>query len=383
MLRSRRLVPLLLALGSANACLDRPTYTYSDSAPVFGTSGFGGTGFSSGGKGGSAIGGTTSPPMCQLERSVGPTTIFRSQALSNQLPARPVLYFQATDDEVEALKNGGPIITPPPEGSPASPLIAQLTLLANNLTGDRQTLMRLLLRRFKVTRATWPSPWPLRLVDHAATEHMNPVLLRLKEGALIVRIIDNLPIVLSVDNGQVMLVGEKGVLADPDKIAAVFYLANDTNQGAVPMPCETGKREFALGNEAMIESFELGTDDIAKRMQNDIDALSKLFDVARQCSTFDRGDGQSFHSNTVCTTWDFFDPSNEYSAYQWALGNPLELYKPTPQNLNSLIQALQADELPSEPYVSEPHPLPIAEGGAGGAAAGGAGGSVDGGFGGI
>ncbi|HVY28293.1 MAG TPA: hypothetical protein VHB79_17170 [Polyangiaceae bacterium] len=383
MLRSRWLVPLLFAWGAASACLDRPSYSYSDSVPVFGSTSFGGT-ISGGAGSGSTFGGMPAPPVCELERPVGAMTIFRTQALSNQLPVRPVLYLQATDDELKDLMDGGPLLVPPSPGTPASPLTAQLAQLALSLTGDRQTLVKELQQRFKVTRDTWPNPWALRLDEHAATEHMNPVLLRLKEGARLVLISNNLPTVVDVKNSPVDLTGTDGALAHPERIAAVFYLANDTTLGAGAMPCETGRRAFALGNEAMVESFEVGTDDIAERMQSDIDALTKLFDVARNCTKFDRGDGLSFHANTACTIWDFFDPtSSEYSAYQWSLGNPIELYKPTPQNLNSLIQALQADELPAEPFVSAPHPASNGDGGAGGASEGGASGGGAGGFGGI
>lgn len=383
MLRSRWLVPLLFAWGAASACLDRPTYSYSDSVPVFGSTSFGGTVSSTAGTSGT-LGGMPPLPMCELERPVGTMTIFRAQALSNQLPARPELYLQATDDEVKDLMDGGPLVVPPSPDAPPSPLSGQLAQLAMSLTGERQMLVKELQQRFKVTRDTWPNPWALRLDEHAATEHMNPVLLRLKDTAWIVLMSNNLPTVVDVKNSPIDLKGPDGALAHLDRIAAVFYLANDMTWGAGPMPCENGRRAFALGNEAMVESFEIGTDDIAKRMQSDIDTLTKLFDVSRNCTKFDRGDGLSFHANTLCTVWDFFDPtSSEYSAYQWSLGNPIELYKPTPQNLNSLIQALQADELPPKPFVGAPHPLPIAEGGAGGAGDGGASGSGDGGFGGI
>ncbi len=69
---------------------------------MVGTAGFGGSlGF-----GGVGTAGTAPLPMCELERSVGPTPIFRSQAISNQLPARSVLYVQATDEEVAFQHSG-------------------------------------------------------------------------------------------------------------------------------------------------------------------------------------------------------------------------------------------------------------------------------------
>jgi hypothetical protein len=110
-----------------------------------------------------------------------------------------------------------------------------------------------------------------------------------------------------------------------------------------------------------------------ERLNSDIDALNAFFKVARPCTNFDRG-GMTFQAFTVCQAWQYFDPGREYSAYQWALSNPVELYKPTPQNLGSLVQALQDDRFEPDPFVVvSPEVVGVGgEGGAAGSAAGGA-----------
>jgi hypothetical protein len=78
----------------------------------------------------------------------------------------------------------------------------------------------------------------------------------------------------------------------------------------------------------------------------------------------------------VCSTWRQFNATTEYFAYQWSLSNPTEQYKPTPQNLSDLFEALKADRFEPDPFVTAPNltPDPGPIGGAGGAAgAGGAG----------
>jgi hypothetical protein len=376
MKRLRRLAPLAVAVWAAVAC-DRPEYTYSKDAKVAGspTSNAGGvTGVAGSNTG---IAGSSAPPACELLRSVGSEPIFRHQSISNQLPVRDALYLQATDEEIAELQAGGPLIKAPVAGAPTSPLTSVLAALGNQVTNpERKKLLDELSKRFRVTRAAWPNPWALRLIDHAGAEHMTPVRLRFKESAWIARIIDQSPIVVNLDNAQVPL---SDVLAAPERIAAVYYLIDDKLGGlGQSSACESARREFALGNEAMLESFEIGTEEIAQRMKEDLGLLNQLFAVARNCTTFDGG-GSTFQANTACQAWDFFNPSTELSAYQWALSRPAELYKPTPQNLSSLVQALEDDEVALDPFVSEPHPLPLGEAGQGGAAgAGGADSSVAG-----
>ena len=134
-------------------------------------------------------------------------------------------------------------------------------------------------------------------------------------------------------------------------------------------------REIALGSEAMVQEWSLGTRAILTRLDDDIELLLSLFEVSRKCTGFDRGG--TFRATTVCQTWQSFSSATEYLAYQWSLATPVEPYKPTPQNLASLIQALQEDRSGPDAFVVKPEPPPElgaggsgGEGGEGGGAAG-------------
>lgn len=356
---------------SVAAC-ERPDYTYSNDIPVVGTgarSNFAGT-TSTGTAGTTVAGGSAPLDPCALDRSVAATPIFAKQAVSNQLPVRPELYAQLTDDEVAALKRGGSLLPEPP-GAPAvaSTLSTVLTATLNASTDLRKPLLQELLKRFKSTRALWPNPWALRLVDHPGTQHMNPVRVVLKEGAWVVRIFEGGPPTIVDHENKLVTIDQ--ATANPEKIAAVYYVYDDRLAGNSTAQCESGKRELALGNEAMVESVSVGTPEILERLNTDIDALTAFFNVVRPCANVERGSG-TFRSFTVCQTWHFFDASTEYSAYQWALSTPMELYKPKTQNLASLIDALKNDRFDPDPFVTEPHPV-LGGGGEGGA--GGAGGA--------
>lgn len=350
------------------AC-DRPTYTYSPDLPLVDGSGgafssTGGTGFVTGGGGPTGASSGVAGNLCTLDSPLASPT-FAKQAVSNQLPARSQVYLQLTDAEVVALKASSSLLPKPSSPPPASPLTRLLTQLLSSASELRKPLIQELLKRFTVTRPAWPNPWALRLVEHAGSEHMNPVRVTFKENAWIVRIVDGSPAIVDVNNAIVSITS---ATAEPERIAAIYYVVDERAPGAIAS-CETGKRELALGNESMVAEFALGTPEVLERVDADVRLLEALFTVVRPCTVVDKG-GVSFHSFTVCQTWRFFDTSTEYLAYQWALANPQEAYKPTPQNLSNLIQALKDDRLETEPFVGSPEPS-----GAGGA--GGEGGAIE------
>lgn len=381
---SSRALRCLCWFGVSSFCVaacERPDYSYSNDVAVVGTgarSSFAGS-FTTGTAGSlPASGGTPSLDPCALDRAASGTPIFAKQAVSNQLPVRPELYAQLTDEEVTALKQGGSLLPAPPASPTVSTLSNVLTATKNASTELRRPLLEELLKRFKSTRALWPNPWALRLVDHPGTQHMNPVQVVLKKEAWVVRIFEGgPPTIVDVNNGIVSI---DDATAEPQRIAAVYYVFDDRLAGNSTAQCESGKRELALGNEAMVETISIGTPEILARLNADIEALTSFFNVVRPCASVDRGPG-TFRSFTACQAWHFFDASTEYSAYQWSLSTPMELYKPKTQNLASLVDALKNDRFEPDPFVTEPHPMPGGggEGGAGGAAGAGSAGGAPGG----
>ncbi|HYP87543.1 MAG TPA: hypothetical protein VEQ59_05310, partial [Polyangiaceae bacterium] len=335
------------ALVVAAAC-DRPEYDYSDDAPIHDGNGTGASFAGSFGAGtpGTSSGGTapTTDP-CGLDRVIG-TPTFAKQAISNTLPIRPDVYLQLTDAEAAELKRTRTLV-PPPSQPPFSRLSSLISQLLTSGSATQLSLLGQLARRFQVTRGTWPNPWALRLVDHAGSEHMNPVRITFKPEAWFARILEGQLSVVDVNNAGITL--ETASLA-PERIAAIYYVVDDRTPGGASS-CESGSREIALGNEAMVKEFSLGTPEILARIDADLDDLSKLFAAARPCTSFDKA-GMTFHAATVCSAWHYFDATSEYSAYQWSLSNPMEQYKPSPQNLSTLAEALKGDRFEPDPFVA-------------------------------
>lgn len=362
---------MLTPLAVAAAACDRPNWEVDESATVGGSIQSGGT--SSFPAGTASVGGTPAE-QCAFDGVKAIKPIFAPQTINTKLPARQELYALVTDAEAEALREGGSLIPPIDEEQPPD-VVKMLDKVRPTSTPTRQPLIDALKPRFASVRAVWPNPWALRLVEHAGSEHMNIVRIVLREDAWIARITEGSITTLDLGQKDVPIAD---AVAAPRNVAAIFYETNQrvTLSSSVDA-CEDGRRVMVIGDEAMIEEWSLGTEQVLERLEGDLALLDQFFKVARMCTSFDRG--TSFRSFTVCQTWTTYNVYSEYTAYQWALSTPTELYKPSPQNLAALIEALQGDRFEPDPHVVEPEPpVPVGgagnEGGASGAGAPGAGG---------
>ncbi len=359
----RLAVLMMPGLVAAAAC-DRPDWDVVDLGPG-GTTTTAGTGVTAGT---AIVFGGTAGQTCAFDRVVGTKPIFSAQTVNTNLPGRTELYALVSDEEAEALRAGGPLV--PPVDPMVVPDVVKVLdkLLVSAITSSRRAVVQALKPRFASVRRAWPNPWALRLVDHAGSEHLNVVRLVLRSDAWIARTLDGSIDV--VDTKNVKLTPDVAA-ADPGRIAAIIYELNQrsfvTTTGGDP--CEDGRREYVISNDAMIEEWSLGTEEILARLEDDLTKLEAFFKVARNCGTMALPGG-SFRTTTACTVWPSpYNVFSEFTAYQWSLSTPSELYKPSSQNLASLIEALQGDRfVATEPYVVNPEPPTGGAGGAGGGA---------------
>lgn len=357
-----RLLVYSAPLAIAVAACDRPDWSVDETATVAGTRSFGGSSTSGGV---TSTAGTAPGDPCAFDRVKAIKPIFAPQTINTKLPARRELYAVVSDEEAEALREGGSLIPETAEGE-TSDVVKMLDKVRPTSTPTRQPLIDALKPRFANVRTVWPNAWALRLVEHAGSEHLNVVRIVLREEAWVARITEGSITALDLEQKDVPIAT---ALKDPGRVAAIFYETNQrvTLQAGVD-GCEDGRRVMVIGDESWIEEWSLGTEEVLARQEADIELLNEFFTVARSCSTADRS--PSFRSFTVCQTWITYNVYSEYTAYQWALSTPNELYKPSPQNLGALIEALQGDRFEPDPYVVEPEAPPMGgganEGGAGG-----------------
>ncbi len=109
-----------------------------------------------------------------------------------------------------------------------------------------------------------------------------------------------------------------------------------------------GFREFALGNIAMVARWSLATDEIARRLQDDSSELH-AFEEQLACI----GDTSAWSSDVACT-WSKAFYAGPLSNYDFALGLPSELYRPSAMNLEALIAVLEASLPTGQPLVVIP-----------------------------
>jgi hypothetical protein len=366
--RFLRLAVLLAPWLLAAAACDRPEWEVSSTPSPSGGSSLGGSGVI-GTAGTSSPGGTANP--CGFDRFVGPKPIFGAHTVNSNLPGRQELYALVNDSEAEALRAGAPLV-PPAEPMAVPDVVKMLDKILPTSTQLRRPVIEALKPRFGAVRRAWPNPWALRLVGQAGSEHMNLLRIVLRDEAWLARVTDGSIAVTATNNATV---SPDVAAADPGRVAAIYYEVNERNSLTSGVDaCEEGRREYVLGSDEMVQEWSLGTEDILARLEDDLTKLEEFFNVSRNCATADRG--SSFRSHTVCTTWKSYLVNSEYTAYQWSLATPNELYKPSPQNLASLIEALQGDRFEADdPYVVAPDPPPTmggagGEGGAGGGAGG-------------
>ncbi len=361
-----RFVPLLLPGAVSVAACDRPDFQLSDTAKVVGTAGTPSS---------LPTGGSGPSETCAIDSSKGGMPIFWEQTVVNTAIARRELYGYVSDSEAQELRDSGTLFPPLPPNTqaPTPQVLSQLNSRLSSATAEQKPMLEALQQRFNRVRSSWPNLWALRLVNHAASEHMNPVRIVLREDAWFGRISDKSALVIVDMKNQI--VSAANVALDPDRVAAIFVVLSPQATGV--SSCDQGFRDFSIPHERMVESWSLASSEIVDRLDADVQRLTELFGVVRSCASVDKG-GMTFHANIVCSTWSSFGVASEYAAYGWALSTPAELYKPTGQNLLGLVDALKRDRFVPEPFVVTPERV-VASGGAGGAGGGGAGGGGAGG----
>jgi hypothetical protein len=326
---------VLAPVFSAFAC-DRPGWELSDTAPVAGASTFGG----------SSAGSEAEP--CNIDTPLGASPIFAARTVLHNSPARPVVWAYVSDGEAARLRTDRKLLQAPAPGAAVPAVQTRLTQALNRALPSQTAFLSTVLQRFGTVRPTWPNLFALRLLEHPGSEHMNPVRIVLRENAWIGRLSGDDLTLVDLKN---QLVTPDQAKANPERIAAIYVLMAP---GVAPsISCEEGFRELSLGNESMVESWSLASDEALTQLDADILALTELFKVARPCTTVGQG-GMTFQGSTVCTSWQAFGAFTEYTAYAWSLAKPSELYKPTAQNLNTLVEALERDRFEVDPFVVEP-----------------------------
>jgi hypothetical protein len=301
-----------------------------------------GSATTSGGAGGASSGGTT------------PTQpVFCDQLVWNQapVPANRTLYSWTTAEQVAELRADPSVLltrSETPDLGRGYAFTSIDTLAARGTAPENALLEKISNELFVKVRYAWPNAWATRMGWPG--EDYGDQLLRivLKPEAWIVVVYDGSGMAVIDTNNQLVSIAD--AVAHSERIAAVyFYKQEITGNGSFHV-CSGGYREFIVGNEAMIEEWSLGTEDIRDRILADAALIDAFFADIR--ATPPTVDPSSFNEDVVCN-WDAA-PSGEVEFYERALSIPSEYYMPLPQELANLSQTLRASVFEPDPLVVRP-----------------------------
>jgi hypothetical protein len=344
----------------AQACgLVSSSHVTEEHSHTAGTSGTTGTGGTSSSGGSSSIGGISINVPSAGSLGVGgslptdcPTEPLFADQVVDQVGEQRVFYSWTTEEQVAELRAGGELFSRSERpGMGRGLLFTELAAVAESEPSSVTKLAEVLANQiFVKARFAWTNPWATLLGFPGETYGNQLLRIELKPDAWIARFDRGALTVFDANNEQVPI---DVALADPQRIGAIFYQSQaDFNECYVGTFARTGVgfREFALGNIDMVERWSLATPEIEERLQSDIDEL-QAFQAQVACLEI----GADWSSDVTCA-WSetFYSGTTAIDNYDFALGLPSDLYRPSSENLEALIAALEVSMPTGDPLVVTP-----------------------------
>ncbi len=212
---------------------------------------------------------------------------------------------------------------------------------------------------FVTARYAWTNTWAARL-GWPGEEYGDQLLrIELEPDAWIVQFDGSMLEVLDQNDVAVPI---EEALAQPERIGALYFLRTNEAGGFY---CDTfgaiggggGYREFVLGNLAMVREWSLGTEAIRAALDDDIAMLEQLVALLTDCPPPEHYD--EWNGNVVCGwLYSYHSGATLPRSYEDALALPSELYYPSPDRLQVLIDALSASRFEPDPLIVEPNESP-------------------------
>ena len=275
---------------------------------------------------------------------------FCGQSVWNVAPAKRVLYSWTTAEQAEELRQGSVLLTrTETPGLGRGYAFTSIDELAEAGTGpENRLLAELSSDLFVKVRYAWPNAWATRMGWPG--EDYGDQLLRivLKPEAWIVVVSDKVGIaVIDLENNLVPIAD---AVAHPERIGAVYFYKQDVTGSGSFFSCSGGYREFIIGNEAMVEEWSLGTEQLRDQIEADATLVERFLTMVRAAPT--AATAANFNQQVACS-WDG-PVVDAISSYERALGIPSENYVPLPAALATLAETLRASLFEPDPLVVKP-----------------------------
>ncbi len=283
--------------------------------------------------------------------------VLASEAIAFPTGRPRVFYSWTTEEQIAELRAGAALFNRSErEGLGRGYALTALAEFASSGTRADQELARLIGEDLFINlRYAWTNPWATRL-GWPGEDYGNQLIRIVLEPEAWIVVFDGWNLqVLDANDQEVPI---EDALAQPERIGALYFLRGERAGGPV---CGTfaggdgGYREFVLGNLAMVEEWSVGTETILTQLDTDIGALEELIAVLSACQA--NVDTAMWNADVVCY-WQGQWPAGALRPYEDALALPSELYLPTMDHLQSLVDTLRADRFEPDPLVVDPNESP-------------------------
>jgi len=253
------------------------------------------------------------------------------------------LYSWTRPEQIEALRAGGPLFVADAQtGGHPTPYRRVLAAMAlDRRSGHALASALHHTPALSRCRYGWSSPFATVLGLGPQRYGSALVRIRLRPDAVIARLDPTSDPPWTLRDGQDRPVAEDELLAEPERLGAVYHLRVDAEPSIK-------FREYVLCNAAMVEAWEVGTPAISERV------------AAERRLVLDLSQGPFAALPGAQTRWrawpqwlDAGEPPAWPSRWHRALAFDNARYQPTPENLAALAQAL-ADYDPTPPALVWP-----------------------------
>jgi hypothetical protein len=300
--------------------------------------GVGGTVVTPGGSSGSA-GMQTLPPL------------FTDQVVLNATPAHRTLYSWTVPEQIAALRSDRIVLTTAEQqGKGRGYAFTLLDSMAAAGTLPEHELMAVLSAQFEKLRYAWPYPWATRMGWPGEDYGSELVRMVLRPEAWLAHFHeDGTFAVFDLENRPVAI---EDALATPERIAAIYFVKTTFMDYGSFSECSGGYREFIVGNEAMIEEWSVGTEEMRAVLVADAERMEALLPRIREFPI--DGYGTSFSANIPCLWRGSPSLEGEQAAYEQSLALPSPYYQPTPANIANIAETLRASLFEPDPLIVRP-----------------------------
>jgi hypothetical protein len=296
------------------------------------------------------VGPLTPSSTCNPGGADGAVGPFCDQMVWNVRPARRVLYSWTTPEQVEELRRDRILLTrTETAGLGRGYAFTSIDeLAARGDAPENQLLAKLSSELFTKVRYAWPNAWATRMgwpgEDYG--DQLLKIVLKPEAWILVVR--DTVGFaVIDLDNNLIPIAD---AIAHSERIGAVYFYKKDVTGSGTFQSCSGGYREFIVGNEAMVEEWSLGTEEIQSQLETDAQLIADFLEVVRGEPPVVTP--ETFNEYAVCS-WDYV-ATDEVAGYVRSLSIPSEYYAPLPAELAALGDTLASSGFEPDPLIVKP-----------------------------